>query len=70
MKRDQDSKADDIDDLMHRFPHMRVAYIDSIRHNRSGEMVFYSCLVKSNGNGKVVELYRTIMLLLLQSNHY
>lgn len=58
MKRDQDSKADDIDDLMHRFPHMRVAYIDSIRHNRSGEMAFYSCLVKSNGNGKVVEIYR------------
>jgi callose synthase len=58
MKRDQDSKADDIDDLMHRFPHMRVAYIDSIRHNRSGQMHFYSCLVKSNGNGKIVELYR------------
>jgi len=57
MKRDQDSKADDIDDLMHRFPHMRVAYIDAIRHNRSGEMAFYSCLVKSS-NGKIVELYR------------
>lgn len=58
MKRDQDSKADDIDDLMHRFPHMRVAYIDNVRQNRTGEMAFYSCLVKSNGNGKIQELYR------------
>lgn len=58
MKRDQDSKADDIDDLMHRFPHMRVAYIDNVRQNRTGEMAFYSCLVKSNGDGKIKELYR------------
>ncbi|KAL7541715.1 hypothetical protein ACHAXR_012973, partial [Thalassiosira sp. AJA248-18] len=58
MKKDQDSKADDIDALMHRYPHMRVAYIDSVRHNRSGEMAFYSCLVKSNGSGKIQELYR------------
>eukprot|EP00578_Thalassiosira_sp_NH16_P001495 CAMPEP_0181139254 /NCGR_PEP_ID=MMETSP1071-20121207/34687_1 /TAXON_ID=35127 /ORGANISM="Thalassiosira sp., Strain NH16" /LENGTH=2241 /DNA_ID=CAMNT_0023226155 /DNA_START=250 /DNA_END=6976 /DNA_ORIENTATION=+ len=58
MKRDQDSKADDIEDLMHRYPHMRVAYIDSIRHNRSGEMAFYSCLVKSDGDGKIKEIYR------------
>jgi len=58
MKKDQDSKADDIDALMHRFPHMRVAYIDSVRHQRSGQMAFYSCLVKSNGDGKIQELYR------------
>jgi len=58
MKKDQDSKADDIDDLMHRFPHMRVAYIDNVRNQRSGQMAFYSCLVKSNGNGKIQELYR------------
>ena len=58
MKRDQDSKADDIEELMHRFPHMRVAYIDSVRDIRTGAMAFYSCLVKSNGNGKVQELYR------------
>lgn len=58
MKRDQDPKADDIEDLMHRFPHMRVAYIDSVRNIRSGDMAFYSCLVKSNGNGKIQELYR------------
>ena len=58
MKKDQDSKADDIDNLMHRFPHMRVAYIDSVRQTRTGEMACYSCLVKSDGNGKILELYR------------
>eukprot|EP00804_Cyclotella_cryptica_P006003 CCRYP_000253-RC/>CCRYP_000253-RC protein AED:0.05 eAED:0.05 QI:240/1/1/1/1/1/9/998/2010 len=58
MKRDQDSKADDIDNLMHRFPHLRIAYIDSVRLNRTGEMAFYSCLVKSNGEGKIQEIYR------------
>lgn len=58
MKRDQDPKADDIDQLMHRYPHLRIAYIDSVRLNRSGEMAFYSCLVKSNGNGKIQEIYR------------
>jgi len=57
MKRDQDSKADDIEDLMHRFPHMRVAYIDSIRNN-TGNFSFFSCLVKSNGSGKIQEIYR------------
>lgn len=58
MKRDQDSKAEDIDNLMHRYPHLRVAYIDSVRLNRTGEMAFYSCLVKSNGEGKIQEIYR------------
>ena len=58
MKRDQDSKADDIEDLMHRFPNMRVAYIDSVRDIKSGGMAFYSCLVKSNGDGAIQELYR------------
>ena len=58
MKKEQDSKAEDIEDLMHRFPHMRVAYIDTIRVNREGESVFFSVLVKSNGNGKIEEIYR------------
>ena len=31
MKKNQDGKADDIENLMHRFPHMRVAYIDNVR---------------------------------------
>ncbi len=58
MKRDQDPKADDIEDLMHRFPHLRIAYIDSVRVNRSGASIFYSCLVKSDGKGSVQEVYR------------
>jgi len=48
MKKNQDPKADDIDNLMHRYPHLRVAYIDSQRLNRSGDSVFYSVLVKSH----------------------
>ena len=58
MKRDQDPKADDIDALMHRFPHLRIAYIDSVRVNRSGTSVFYSCLMKSDGKGNIEEIYR------------
>lgn len=58
MKRNQDSKANDIDALMHRFPHMRVAYIDSIRINRQGASVCYSVLVKSDGQGGIQEIYR------------
>jgi callose synthase len=58
MKRDQDSKADDIDALLHRFPHLRVAYIDTVRVNRAGTSVYYSCLVKSDGKGNIIEVYR------------
>uniref|UniRef100_A0A7S1ZKM7 1,3-beta-glucan synthase n=1 Tax=Ditylum brightwellii TaxID=49249 RepID=A0A7S1ZKM7_9STRA len=58
MKKNQDSKAEDIENLMHRFPHLRIAYIDSIRLNRAGAAVFYSVLVKSDGNGKIQEVYR------------
>jgi callose synthase len=58
MKRNQDPKADDIEALMHRFPLLRVAYIDSVRLNRSGESVYYSCLVKSDCKGGIQEVYR------------
>ena len=58
MKKNQDPKADDIEQLMHRFPHMRVAYIDTIRLNRSGASLFYSVLVKSDGRGNIQEVYR------------
>jgi len=58
MKRNQDSKADDIDALMHRYPHLRVAYIDTIRINRSGASICYSVLVKSDGRGNIQEIYR------------
>jgi len=58
MKKNQDSKADDIEQLMHRFPHMRVAYIDSVKHGRSGDSMFFSVLIKSDGCGKIQEVYR------------
>ena len=58
MKKNQDSKADDIDQLMHRYPHLRVAYIDNIRLNRAGASAFYSVLVKSDGCGGIQEIYR------------
>jgi callose synthase len=58
MKRNQDPKAADIEHLMHRHPHMRVAYIDSIRVNRSGSTIHFSVLVKSDGNGSIQEVYR------------
>lgn len=58
MKRNQDSKADDIDALMHRFPHLRIAYIDEIRINRAGVSIFYSVLVKSDSKGNIQEIYR------------
>ena len=45
-RRAMDSKADDIEFLLSRHPNLRVAYIDSIRTNRSGEMTFYSVLIK------------------------
>jgi len=58
MKRNQDPKADDIEALMHRFPHLRIAYIDTKRLNRSGDSVFNSVLVKSDGKGSIKEIYR------------
>ncbi|GMH89989.1 hypothetical protein TL16_g11630, partial [Triparma laevis f. inornata] len=58
MKKNQDGKADDIENLMHRFPHMRVAYIDNVRINRQGESYFYSVLVKSDRAGGITEIYR------------
>jgi len=57
MKKNQDKKAEDIDKLMHRFPHLRVAYIDTVPVNRSAS-VLYSCLVKSDGRGGIQEIYR------------
>lgn len=58
MKKNQDSKAEDIEELLHRYPHLRVAYIDTIRLNRAGAAVSYSVLIKSDGNGCIEEIYR------------
>jgi 1,3-beta-glucan synthase component. len=58
MKKNQDPKAEDIENLLHRFPHLRISYIDSIRLNRSGAAVSYSVLMKSDGMGGIQEIYR------------
>jgi len=58
MKKEQDPKAEDIEELLHRYPHLRIAYIDSIRLNRAGAAVSYSVLIKSDGSGGVEEIYR------------
>ena len=58
MKRNQDPKAEDIDALMHRHPHLRVAYIDTVSLNRDGASLYYSVLVKSDGKGNILEVYR------------
>mmetsp|Transcript_54913 Transcript_54913/g.164424 ORF Transcript_54913/g.164424 Transcript_54913/m.164424 type:complete len:2150 (-) Transcript_54913:26-6475(-) len=58
MKKNQDRKVDDIDQLMHRYPHLRIAYIDTVRLNRAGAALFYSVLVKSDGRGNIQEVYR------------
>lgn len=57
-KKNQSPSANDIDQLMHRFPLLRVAYIDTIRVSRTGAAVYYSVLVKSDGRGGIQEVYR------------
>ena len=47
MKKNADPKAQDMDYLLHRFPNLRVAYIDEVRLNREGETAYYSVLVRS-----------------------
>lgn len=46
MKKTQDSKADDIEFLLAKYPNLRVAYIDTIRMNKSGDLLYFSVLVK------------------------
>jgi callose synthase len=58
MKRNQDPKAADIDFLMHRYPHMRVADIDTIRLNRTGSSMYFSVFVRVDGKGNIQEVYR------------
>lgn len=43
MKRNQDSKARDIEQLLHRFPSLRVAYIDEV--NRISLINIYHCIM-------------------------
>lgn len=46
-KRNNDSKAHDIEFLLHRFPNLRVAYIDEIRFNYHKDHSYFAVLVKS-----------------------
>ena len=46
MKKNIEHKADDIEFLLSRHPNLRIAYIDSIRVNREGDMSYYSVLIK------------------------
>ena len=43
---------------MHRYLHLRVAYIVNIRLNRAGASAFYSVLLKCDGCGSIQERYR------------
>lgn len=46
MKKNGDHKADDIDFLLARHPNLRVAYIETLRPNRSEQVAYYSVLIK------------------------
>ena len=67
MKKNLEHKADDIEFLLSRHPNLRIAYIDSVRVNRDGDMAFYSVLIKgelassttsSKKSVKIKEVYR------------
>lgn len=64
MKRNIDHKAEDIEFLLSRHPNLRVAYIDTVRVNRDGELAYYSVLIKLDPKHvpgtppKVKEIYR------------
>uniref|UniRef100_K3W706 1,3-beta-glucan synthase n=1 Tax=Globisporangium ultimum (strain ATCC 200006 / CBS 805.95 / DAOM BR144) TaxID=431595 RepID=K3W706_GLOUD len=58
-KRNNDPKARDIDFLLHRFPNLRVSYIDEVRVNYQKEQSYFTVLVKgSESLGTVEEVYR------------
>lgn len=58
-KRNNDPKAKDIEFLLHRFPNLRVAYIDEIRVNYQKEQSYFAVLIKSDEElGQVEEIYR------------
>jgi callose synthase len=60
MKKSQDGKAGDIEWLLHRYPNLRVAYIDEKPYDRRGGANFFSCLIKSSGteDPKIETVYR------------
>ena len=66
MKKKQDTKAADLEWLLHKYPNLRVAYIDEQPRGTSGAApAFYSCLVKSvpaaesgSGSAEIATVYR------------
>jgi len=61
MKLSQDGKAKDIEWLLHKYPNLRVAFIDEKIVNRQGGAHFYSCLIKASPDepsGGVQTVYR------------
>lgn len=64
MKRNIDHKAEDIEFLLSRHPNLRVAYIDTVRTNRDGDLAYYSVLIKLHRDHtidkspQVKEIYR------------
>ncbi|RHZ20392.1 hypothetical protein DYB37_000834 [Aphanomyces astaci] len=58
-KRNNDAKAKDIEFLLHRFPNLRVSYIDEVRVNYQKELSYFSVLIKGTETlSEVVECYR------------
>ncbi|OQR89804.1 callose synthase [Thraustotheca clavata] len=58
-KKNNDPKAKDIEYLLHRYPNLRVAYIDEVRVNYQKELSYFSVLVKGTENlFETVECYR------------
>jgi callose synthase len=58
-KKNNDPKARDIEFLLHRFPNLRVAYIDEVRVNYQKEQSYFSVLIKGGEElGSVHEVYR------------
>ncbi|DBA01290.1 TPA: hypothetical protein N0F65_001795 [Lagenidium giganteum] len=58
-KRNNDPKAKDIEFLLHRFPNLRVAYIDEVRVNYQKEQSYFTVLIKGGEElGTVEEVYR------------
>lgn len=62
MKKGVDPKAEDIEFLLARYPNLRVAYVDSVRPPKGGEITYYSVLIKHDPAGTknrpVSEVYR------------
>lgn len=58
-KKNNDPKARDIEFLLHRFPNLRVAYIDEVRVNYQKEQSYFTVLIKGGEElGTVEEIYR------------